>query len=76
MFLGLQDPDPSPFVWIRHYFYGSFHQQAKTNILSLKTDVNVPSKSNKQKKVEKELMFVGILKATDEEAGSGAGSGS
>jgi hypothetical protein len=76
MFLGLPDPDPSSFVWIRHYFYGSFQQQAKTNILSLKTDVNVPSKRNKPKKVETELIFVVIFKATDEEAGSGAGSGS
>ncbi len=35
--------------------------------LSMKTDVNVPSKSNKQKNSEKtKLFFVGILSATDE----------
>ncbi len=32
--------------------------------LSLKTDVNVPSKSTKQK-TRKKLFFVGILKATE-----------
>jgi hypothetical protein len=33
----------------------------------MKTDVNVPSKSNKQKNFEnKNLFFVGILSATDE----------
>jgi hypothetical protein len=32
----------------------------------MKTDVNVPSKSNKQKFFEKNLVFVGILKATDD----------
>ncbi len=55
---------------------GSFHQQAKKvrktliftilrllfDFLSMKTDVNVPSKSKKQKN----LFFVGILSATDE----------
>jgi hypothetical protein len=32
----------------------------------LKTDVNVPSKSKKQKRLEKGLLFFDILKATDE----------
>ncbi len=32
----------------------------------MKTDVNVLSKSNKQKKIRKNLFFVGILSATDE----------
>ncbi len=32
----------------------------------MKTDVNVPSKSNKQKKFSKKLVFVGILKINDE----------
>jgi hypothetical protein len=56
----LDDPDPSFF-----YKSGSFHQQAekvrKTLIsgifllLSLKTDVKVPSKSNKQKNLEQKV---------------------
>ncbi len=32
---------------------------------SLKTNVNVPTESNKQKKFEKNLFFVGILEVTD-----------
>ncbi len=39
------------------------------DFLSMKTDVNVPSKNNKQKNFEKEnLFFVGILSATDEKS--------
>ncbi len=59
---------------------GSFHQQAKMvrktliptvlwlllDFLSLKNDVNVPSKSNKQENFIKNLFFVGILKVNDE----------
>jgi hypothetical protein len=59
MFLGL--PDPSLFCNVS----GSFHEQAKKekktcnvyyfvilfNVLSMKTDVNVPSKSYRQKKL-------------------------
>ncbi len=42
--------------------------------LSLKNDVNVPSKSNKHKNFrEIKLFFVGVLKVTDKRAGSGAG---
>jgi hypothetical protein len=36
----------------------------------MKTDANVPSKRNKQKKFEKNSVFVGILKATDEVCGT------
>jgi hypothetical protein len=32
----------------------------------LRTDVNVPSESNKQNKLEKDEFFVGILKVPDE----------
>jgi hypothetical protein len=39
--------------------------------LSLKTDVNVPSKSVKRKNFEKSLFFVGYFLATDKKAGSG-----
>ncbi len=59
---------------------GSFYQQAKIvrktliptvfwlrlDFLSLKNDVNVPSKSNKQENFFKNLFFVGILKVYDE----------
>jgi hypothetical protein len=40
----------------------------------LKTDVNVPTVRKKGEKVEKKLIFAGILKATEERAGSGSGS--
>jgi hypothetical protein len=36
------------------------------DFLSLKNDVNVPSKSNKQKKLCSKLVFAGILKVNDE----------
>jgi hypothetical protein len=36
------------------------------DFLSLKNDVNLPSKSNKQKKSVKILVFAGILKVNDE----------
>jgi hypothetical protein len=42
---------------------------------TVKTDVNVPSKRNKQKKMLK-IFLVDILSSTDEKTGSGAGSGS
>ncbi len=62
---------------------GSFHQQAKKSKKNLDfyyflllleflpsyTDVNVPSKSNKQKNLRKKnLFFVGFLTATDEKS--------
>jgi hypothetical protein len=37
-------------------------------MLSLKNDVNEPSKSNKQKTEEKKLFFVGVLKGTYEKS--------
>ncbi len=41
------------------------------DFLSMKTDVNVPSKSNKQKKLwKKKYFFVGILSATNENSRS------
>jgi hypothetical protein len=62
MFLGLPDPDP-----LVRYGSGSFYHHAKIlnskknldiyyfvtlfDVLSLKNDVNVPSKRNKQKKL-------------------------
>ncbi len=55
MFLGLPDPESFTILW--HHF----------DFSSLKTDVNVPTKSNKQKNFEKKkLFFVDILSATDE----------
>ncbi len=36
------------------------------DFLSLKKDVNVPSKSNKQKSFEKKIIFVDVLKVPDE----------
>ncbi len=75
MFLDLPDPDPSWFCtnpdpciskqnkeeyhWFLLFsdFFGLF-----------KTDVHVPSKCNKQKTLEKNLVFVGILSATDEKS--------
>jgi hypothetical protein len=74
MLLGLQDPDPSiiknskkkhDFCCVTFYVF-----------LSLKTDVNAPSKSKKATKIRKKLFFVCILKATDVKRGSGSGFGS
>ncbi len=53
MFLGLPDPDPDPSIIMQkskknldsYYFVTLF------DFLSLKYDVNVPSKSNKQEKL-------------------------
>ncbi len=36
------------------------------DFLSLKNDVNIPSKSTKQKNLEKNYFFVDVLKVTDE----------
>jgi hypothetical protein len=71
-------------IRIRHYLYGSgsFHQQAKKVrkilistvflTLSLKNDVNVPSKSNKQKNVD---IFFYFLLASCQPLTKKAGSG-
>ncbi len=68
---------------------GSFHQQAKKvrkskisiifwilfNFLFFKTDVNVPSNSDKQKTLKKTFLLA-TFQPLMEEAGSGTGSGS
>jgi hypothetical protein len=68
MFLGLLDQDPLVrsirsrihiCIYI-HYCFVTF-----LDFLSLKNDVNVPSKSNMQKIFFK-LVFVGVLKVNDE----------
>ncbi len=75
--------DYKPVLWIRiRMFFTSRIHQAKIvrktlistflgrfyDFLSLKSDVNVPSKSNKQKNLGKKIIFVGILKAADEKS--------
>ncbi len=50
-------PEASPFSLVTTF----------NDFLSLKNDINVPSKSNKQKNLEK-IIFVGILKVTDEKS--------
>ncbi len=75
-------------IRIRDYLYGSrsLCQQAKTlrknldspvlcfrfNLLSLKTDINVPSVSNKQKNVGEKLTFCWHLESHKKRAGSGS----
>ncbi len=44
------------------------------DFLSLENDVNVPSKSNKQKNVFKKVSFFGIVKVNEKIAGSGSRS--
>ncbi len=46
-----------------------------SDFISLKNDVNVPSEMNKHKNLEKKFI-VGILKVTDQRAGSVSGSAS
>jgi hypothetical protein len=87
MFVGLPDPDPSLFctdpdpsinkqkkvrttlistiLWLLFHFF---------DFLSIKIDVNVPSKSNKQKILKQNVFFVGILSATEEKGEVGSGS--
>jgi hypothetical protein len=59
MFLGLSDPDPSFFVQIQILPSKKSKKNLDSTILfllfdffSMKTDVNVPSKRNKQKKFD------------------------
>jgi hypothetical protein len=76
MFLGLPDPHPDPLVRDMDPDPTlSSSKNSKKNIdsysffydfLSLKNDVNVPSKRNKQKNLGKKKIFVDILKNTDE----------
>ncbi len=40
------------------------------DLLTLENDVNVPSKSNKQKNIFKNLCFVAVLKVNDENSRS------
>ncbi len=86
MVLGLLDPDPlvrDSEVWIRILLSAS--KNSKKNLDSycfvtsfglfiFENDVNVPSKSNKQKNFfqKKKKNFVGTLKVNDEIAGSGS----
>jgi hypothetical protein len=58
MFLILQDPDPDPLVRDIDLDLLDF--------LSLKNDINLPSKSNKQKNYFFQIFFVGVLKVNDE----------
>ncbi len=77
MFLSL-DPDPLSEVWIRIRILLSVSKNSKKNLdsycfvtsfglfLSLKNNLYVPSKGNKQKTFFLNLFFVGILKVSDE----------
>jgi hypothetical protein len=62
MFLDLLDPDPSLFVRIQ--IIPSPSKNSKKNRDLLKSDVNVPSKSNKQKNLEMPLKKVITKKTT------------
>jgi hypothetical protein len=78
MFLGLPVTDPSLYVWIG--FLPSISKKSTKNtdfyyfitfydFVSLKTGVNVPSKSMViRKKIGKKLFFVGLLSTTDEKS--------
>jgi hypothetical protein len=69
MFLGLPDPDPDPLVRgmdpapapdpsiIVQKNLDSYYFVTLFTFFSLKNDVNLPSKSNKQKKCFKKLVF-------------------
>jgi hypothetical protein len=74
-------PDPHVFPGsgsiIQRYGSGSLSKHSKKtlhfhrfvnffDILSLKNEVNAPSKSNMQKNFEKKLFFVGVLRVNDE----------
>jgi hypothetical protein len=74
-FLGLQDPDPLLFVririWIRLRVLSSTSKKIKC-YLSLKTDVNVPTESNKQKNLEKTYYLLASWKSLTKRAGPDA----
>jgi hypothetical protein len=82
MFCGLPDPDPLVRAEVGIWILLSLSKDSKKNLdsyrfvtslydfLSLKNDVNVPSKSIKQKNLGKKLVFVGILKINDENSRS------
>ena len=81
MFFGLPDPDllvrgmdpdpapdtdPSIIMQINKKNLESYYFVTLVDFLSLKNNVNVPSKSNKQKKIVlKNYFFAGILKVND-----------
>ncbi len=66
MFLGLPDPlvrgtdtDPDPSIFKQNRKNcGSYRFVNSFDLLSLKNDVNVPSKSNKQKNFKQEISFL------------------
>ncbi len=61
------DPDPSMSYKNSKKNPDSYYFVTLFDFLSLKHDVNVASKSNKQKRTElKNLIFAGILKVNDE----------
>ncbi len=78
MFLGHQDPDPSLFVRIRIFTYQAKKYEIETLVstvlwllykfLSLKNDVNVPSKKEKKILRKNNLFLVDIVKATEEKS--------
>jgi hypothetical protein len=59
MFLGLPDPDPDPYIIMQNSKNNldSYYFVTLFDFLSLKNDVNVPSKSNKQKKLFTKISF-------------------
>ncbi len=58
MFLGLPDPDPSIIMQNSKKNLDSCYFVTLFDFLSLKNDVNVPSKSKKQKKLCKKNRFL------------------
>ncbi len=83
MFLSLLNPDPDPLV--RCTYQAKIVRQTLIptdllllfDFLSLKNDVNVPSKSNKQKKFKKIISFLlAYWRSMTKIAGSGSESGS
>jgi hypothetical protein len=57
MFLGLPDPDPSIIMQNSKKTLDSYYFVTLFDFLSLKNDVNVPSKSDKQKKLCKQISY-------------------
>jgi hypothetical protein len=87
MFLGLPDPDLDPLVRGMDQDTSLIKQNSKKNLDSYcfvisfgfvisENDVNVPSKSNKQKTyIKKFFFFVDLLEVNDENRGSGSAPG-
>jgi hypothetical protein len=57
---GINIPDP------RHWINEAKNSKKPRDFLSLKTDVNVPALSTKQKDLGKNLILIGLLKAAEE----------